>query len=243
MKRAGRGERQPEVTTVHSARTTVIAPLIALALFALAGCGGPSPSTGPVAPVAPAASAPSQASEPARTPALSLPPPQEPRVDASPSGGPTPVPGADARFPPEPACPGPATAPDVPDISASVGDGDPVPGRLGSFSIRTCSTSGASDLVGGDPETPLLAQPDDELVVTVATPWRVAQWAGSDRPVEGESANTWPLAPLPTLPRSFTLGLPPRSGDSILSLDLELVSDDGRAVASIPVSFLVRVAP
>jgi hypothetical protein len=237
---ASRQERHPEVTTVHSPRTAGLAALIVLAVGALTGCDDPTPTT---APVAPAASAPTPVPEPVRTPSLSLPPPQDPRVDDSPAGVPASDHTTDAQVPPEPVCPGPPGAPDIPDISATVGGGDPVEGRIGSFTIRTCSTMGSADIVGGDPDTPLMARQGGALVVTITAPWHVVRWAGSDRAVDGDAANTRPPVHLPDRPRSFTLGVPPRSGDSILDLDLELVSDDGRAVASIPVSFLVRVAP
>jgi hypothetical protein len=242
-------ERHQAVTTAHTSRIAALAIATTVALVTVAGCDGPAATSTTAPPGAPGASAPSVDAtsspvvEPARTPRLSLPPPQEPRLDTPPADAPTRVPTTDGRFPPEPACPGPQAAPGIPPIVATVGDGDPVTGRIGSFTIQTCATTGTGDVVGGDPETPLVAAPSDDIVVTVAAPWHGVQWEGSDRPREGDAANVWPPVRLPERPRSFTLDVPPRNGDSILTLELLLVSDDGRAVASIPVSFLVRVQP
>lgn len=96
-------------------------------------------------------------------------------------------------------------------------------------------------MAGGTPTPAIPAAPGDEILVTITEPWRIAQWSGWDVPAEGEGANTWGPTILAERPRSFTVGVPTRHGDSVLTLELLLVTDDGRAVATIPASFLVRV--
>lgn len=164
-------------------------------------------------------------------------------VPSPPSPATTPVPTTEAAFPPSPTCPAPERGPGQPVVTAAAGGGAPVPARLGSYTIATCSSVLSADSVAGDPDTPIVVAPSDQLLVEVAAPWRVAQWQGSDVPVRGDAANVWPPVALAERPRSFTMGIPPRTGRSILTLELLLASDDGRAVGTFPASFLVHVEP
>ena len=144
---------------------------------------------------------------------------------------------------PSPKCPGRTTASEPPAVVASVGVGPKVAGQIGSYTITTCSTTGSADMAGGNPTNAVDAKPGDELAVSVGTGWRIIRWEESDDPVAGDGTTTSQPVNVPEGTRAIRVAVPTRDGSSIVWLTLTMVTDDGRAVGTFPVAFLVRVRP
>jgi len=128
-----------------------------------------------------------------------------------------------------------------PAVAASVGDGPAIAPTQGSYTTVTCSTTGSYDADPPSPELPLLAKQGDDLRFTVPTGWRFVRWGGSGAPLVGDGADTWPPTDLPDRPRSISVPVPLRLGDSIVGLSVVLISDDERAIVKLGLQVLVRV--
>ena len=159
----------------------------------------------------------------------------------SPSGGPTPVaPEATPYEPPSPACPAPDQAVGAPFVMASIGEGPGIEATVSSFVVTTCSTTNVSDAVV-EPSVPLRAGPADRLRFTLPEAWRFLHWEGFDRPAVGEGANVWPPVDLADRPASLEIPVPARAGDSVVGLDVTVITEDERAVARLSIAVLVHV--
>jgi len=152
------------------------------------------------------------------------------------------VPHPTEYMPPTPKCPAPQQAVAPPVVTATVGAGPSVSATRGSYTTMTCSTTGVSDAVPGQPDVALLARPEDTLRFTVPAGWRFVRWQGHDTPLGGEGANVWQPVDLPDRPRSIELPVPSRPDDSIVGLTVVLITDDERTVIDLALEVLVRVS-
>lgn len=212
---------------IHQRVPTAV--LVLVSVVVLAACGGGSSATTRPASFIPSTSPTSPTPSPVPTPL----PSETPETSAT-----SPEPTEFAL--PTPACPSPAKAVAVPDVTVSVGDSPGIVATKGSSTIETCSTTGAIDAAPTDPEVGLQARAGDVLHLALPSGWRFLRWEGYDRPVAGEGANVWPPVDTPERPDRIDAPVPTRTGDSIVGYTLWLTTSDQRAVGQIDV--LVRVS-
>jgi hypothetical protein len=81
----------------------------------------------------------------------------------------------------------------------------------------------------------------DRLRLTLPHGWRFVHWEGFDRPAVGEGANVLLPVDLSDRPASIEIPVPTRPGDSVVGLDLTVITEDERAVAQLSVAVLVRL--
>jgi hypothetical protein len=158
-----------------------------------------------------------------------------PRSSASEAPGPTPF------VAPSPECPAPAYAVEPPNVAASAGGRLAVFATRGSHTVVTCSTSGSSDASPTSPTERLEARRGETISLSLPADWRFVHWEGSDAAAVGEGANVWQPTDLPDPTRSFELPVPNRTGDSIVTLDVVVVSLDRHVVMRISIQVLVHV--
>ncbi len=71
--------------------------------------------------------------------------------------------------------------------------------------------------------------------------WHLLHWSGFDHPAAGDGGNIWTGADTPERPRQIEVPVPVRSGDSIASYTLWVISADGRVVGQLEISFAVTI--
>jgi hypothetical protein len=139
---------------------------------------------------------------------------------------------------PTPVCPAPAAAVRPPDVMVSVGS-SAIRATNGSSGFSTCSTSATSDAAPADPTAGVVARPGDLMTLSVPAGWRILRWEGGDQAVNADASNVWAPVNTPEGPGRIEVPVPARSGDSIATIHLSLVSADGRVVGGLDT--LVRV--
>jgi hypothetical protein len=200
------------------------------AVTLLVACGSPSASAsiGPVP-----SGSPSDWIAPAPPTAIAI---SSPTPETLPSAEPT------EFAPPSPACPAPPLAVDVPEVTASIGDGPTIVAARGSSSMFTCSTVASDDAVPTDPSVGLAAHPGDLMTLALPSGWRFLRWEGSDHPAVGEGANVWLPIDTRDRPERIDVPVPGRPGDSIVAYSLWLIGPEDRVVGNIEILVRVRVA-
>ena len=129
----------------------------------------------------------------------------------------------------------------MPEVTVSVGDGPAIVAMAGPSTLETCSTSSAFDTVSSEPLPGLSAHAGDVLRLSLPPGWHLLHWSGFDRPAAGDGGNVWTGADTSERPRQIDLPVPVRSGDSIASYTLWVVSADGRVVGRLEISFAVTI--
>ena len=140
---------------------------------------------------------------------------------------------------PSPSCPSPPYDGKEPVVTASVTSGDSVRVTIISSGVQSCSTVGVSDGVPTIPKSKLMARINDQLTLTLSSPWRLARWSGYERGTDGEISNVWPSTDTPERPGTLAVVAIGRTGEAIVEFALVAVRTDGAAVASMTV--VVRV--
>lgn len=175
------------------------------------------------------------------TPTASIAAEDDPSLTPVPAGRTATPPDSGDFAPPAPGCPSPVDPLTVPDVTVSVGDGPSVVATRGASTLVTCSTTMASDTVGSEPPDGLSAHPGDSLRLSLPAGWQMLHWEGFDRPEAGDGGNIWPGVETPERPGQVDVPVPFRSGDSIASYTLWVISADGRVVGQLEVSVRVTI--
>ena len=160
------------------------------------------------------------------TPALN-PSPAEPSIEPTPFA------------PPAAACPPPATAVRLPDVTVSVGGAPGIVATRGSSTTITCTTTGTEDVVPSKPTQGVSMRRGDRLVLTLPAGWAFLHVEGGDGPVTGDGGNVNAPIDTPDRPSRVEYPGPVRLGDSIAGLNVWMIRADGRAVGQLEI--LVRV--
>ncbi len=129
----------------------------------------------------------------------------------------------------------------MPEVTVSVDDGPAIVAMAGPSTLETCSTSSAFETVSSEPPPGLSAQARDVLRLSLPPGWHLLHWSGSDHPAAGDGGNVWTGADTPERPREIEVPVPVRSGDSIASYTLWVISADGRVVGQLEISFAVTI--
>jgi hypothetical protein len=129
----------------------------------------------------------------------------------------------------------------MPEVTVSAGDGPAIVATAGPSTLVTCSTTSAFETVSSEPPLGLMAHAGDSIRLSLPAGWHLLHWEGFDRPAVGEGGNVGPEADTPERPRQIDVPVPRRSGDSIASYTLWVISADGRVVGQLEISFRVTI--
>lgn len=143
--------------------------------------------------------------------------------------------------PPAPGCPSPVDEVTMPEVTVSVGGGPAIVATAGPSTLVTCSTTSAFETISSEPPLGLMAHAGDSLRLSLPAGWHLLHWSGFDRPTLGEGGNVRPGADTPGRPQQIDVPVPGRSGDSIASYTLWVISADGRVVGQLEISVVVTI--
>lgn len=204
--------------------------LVLVAVAAVLACA-PSPSPSP----APHASSPDAPSPMAAAETIVVPTPvPAPSADAG---------QVDAEFtPPEPACPAPDGGVGPPrsvDVTNDKGEG--LRTAMGSDEARGCGVIGIGDAAPPEYEAWFDVLGPDHLRFEVESGWGIVFYRPSVATGDGEVLHGGPGVVVSGAPEFVVVPTPTGSGDAVVALDMWVVRDDGKVVARIAPSVLVRV--
>ena len=129
----------------------------------------------------------------------------------------------------------------MPEVMVSVGGGPAIVATAGPSTLVTCSTTSAFETLSSEPPLALMAHAGDSLRISLPAGWHLLHWSGFDHPAVGDGGNIWTGAETPERPRQIDVPVPVRSGDSIASYTLWVISADGRVVGQLEISAVVTI--
>jgi hypothetical protein len=139
---------------------------------------------------------------------------------------------------PNPSCPN-AYDGKEPVVKAFVSSGDSVRLTEIGSTVASCTTVGTSDGVPTTPESTLTAHLEDQLTLTLSSPWRLVRWSSYVSVPGAENTVVWPRTEAPERPSSIAVFAIGKRGETIVGFELVAMRSDGAAVARL--SGLVRV--